>query len=111
MPTEMKVNSMEDLKALMAVRKLMSHATVDVDKQALRGFINGEAIVVSTVRHPPAIVDAESLPFSLNLALWTLRMLSSLGSFRGNHPRTRRRRRMHLRGARSKASRPRTIRG
>ncbi|KAK4699709.1 hypothetical protein P7C70_g6549, partial [Phenoliferia sp. Uapishka_3] len=55
LPSELQVNSMEDLKALMAVRKLMGRVSVDVDKRAVRGFINGEAIVVSPLPPHPLL--------------------------------------------------------
>lgn len=50
LPTELEVNSRDDLKALMAVRKLMGRGDTGVNKTAVLSFIEGAAIVVSWLR-------------------------------------------------------------
>lgn len=45
---EISVQSKDDLKALMHVRKLLSGENIGIDRKAFLGFIEGEAIVVST---------------------------------------------------------------
>ncbi|KAM0753938.1 hypothetical protein T439DRAFT_167600 [Meredithblackwellia eburnea MCA 4105] len=64
LPTELKVGSTEDLKALMAVRKLMGRASIDVQKRAVLGFIEGAAIVPKlTYMDPEAGPQPWELPW------------------------------------------------